>query len=92
MPYLSADDLPESVRHSLPEHAQVLFMKAFNNAYDAHKLEEVSAFRIAWAAVKRQYEKVEGVWRKKDLSSRESRNKPSTPAQTHARSYFNQSL
>ena len=32
MPYQTRDDLPASVRHVLPEHAQDIFKDAFNNA------------------------------------------------------------
>lgn len=65
MPYQSNAELPVSVRHHLPEHAQEIFRSAFNHAYAAHandpRHEEV-AFRIAWAAVKRAYVKVGESW------------------------------
>ncbi len=66
MPYDSIHDLPENVRGSLPEHAQEIFRAAFNSAWeeyshpdkrrDGESREEV-AFRVAWAAVKHEYEK-----------------------------------
>ncbi|HEY9683034.1 MAG TPA: ChaB family protein [Oculatellaceae cyanobacterium] len=62
MPYSSIFELPESVRHSLPEHAQEIFMMAFNSAYEEQRFDEVRAFKIAWAAVKKRYEKSEGKW------------------------------
>jgi len=65
MPYSVNQDLPPSVRDHLPEHAQDIFREAFNHAYEAHKRDprqEEAAFRIAWAAVKRRYEKVGDVW------------------------------
>ncbi|HEY9756455.1 MAG TPA: ChaB family protein [Oculatellaceae cyanobacterium] len=62
MPYSSIFELPVSVRHSLPEHAQEIFMMAFNSAYEEQRFDEVRAFKIAWAAVKRRYEKREGKW------------------------------
>jgi cation transport regulator len=69
MPYASNADLPESIRSHLPPHAQDIFREAFNHAYEAHRddprLEEI-AHRIAWAAVKRGYEKVGGAWVRKD--------------------------
>jgi cation transport regulator len=65
MPYASNAALPASVRHHLPEHAQDIFREAFNHAFAAHEGEpgrEERAFRIAWAAVKRSYEKVGEDW------------------------------
>jgi cation transport regulator len=58
-------DLPPSIRSHLPEHAQDIFREAFNHAHAAHAQDprrEEAAFRIAWAAVKRQYEKVGDDW------------------------------
>jgi cation transport regulator len=65
MPYEVNADLPPSVRAHLPEHAQDIFREAFNHAYAAHAhdpRQEEAAFRIAWAAVKREYEKVGAEW------------------------------
>jgi cation transport regulator len=62
MPYASNDALPDSVRLHLPAHAQDIFREAFNHAYEHHAGDEGIAFRIAWAAVKRSYEKVDGIW------------------------------
>jgi cation transport regulator len=65
MPYRTAQDLPAPVRQHLPAHAQDIFLETFNNAYAAHAGEperEERAFRIAWAAVKRSYEKSDGEW------------------------------
>lgn len=65
MPYASNADLPESISSHLPQHAQTIFRKAFNNAYEQYPTEQ-QAFKVAWAAVKREYEKNEqGVWVKK---------------------------
>ena len=36
MPYDSTKDLPDSVRHVLPGHAQDIYKEAFNNAYDEY--------------------------------------------------------
>lgn len=69
MPYQVNADLPPSVRDHLPEHAQDIFREAFNAAYAAHRhdpRQEEAAFRIAWAAVKRRYEKVGDAWKSKD--------------------------
>ena len=63
MPYAANDDLPPSVRDHLPPHAQAIFREAFNHAYRAHGADDRVAFRIAWAAVKRAYEKTPtGEW------------------------------
>ena len=65
MPYRTDDDLPPSVRHHLPDHAQSTYREAFNHAYAAHAGEarqEEAAHRIAWNAVKRSYVKVGDGW------------------------------
>ncbi|MHB1294679.1 MAG: putative cation transport regulator ChaB [Anaerolineae bacterium] len=75
MPYERLSDLPESVRENLPEHAQEIYRSAFNSAWDEYKEPEdrregasrkETAHRVAWAAVKNQYEKSDtGQWRRK---------------------------
>jgi cation transport regulator len=62
MPYARNDELPPSVRAYLPPRAQVIFRTAFNRAFERYGGNEVTAFRIAWAAVKRQYVKVGEQW------------------------------
>jgi cation transport regulator len=37
MPYANIEDLPESVKDSLPKHVQEIFKEAFNNAWDEYK-------------------------------------------------------
>jgi cation transport regulator len=65
MPYQKIADLPDAVKHHLPHHAQEIFLAAFNNAVEEYD-EEERAFRVAWAAVKHQYEKGEdGNWHPK---------------------------
>ncbi|MCP6761371.1 MAG: ChaB family protein [Fischerella sp. CENA71] len=65
MPYQEIADLPDSVKNHLPKHAAEIFLATFNNAEKEYK-EEETAFRVAWAAVKRDYEKGEdGNWHKK---------------------------
>jgi cation transport regulator len=65
MPYSSNQELPESVRHSLPEPAQQVYRKVFNSAWRRYPLdarrEEISR-RIAWTAVKQLYRKFDGKW------------------------------
>jgi cation transport regulator len=67
MPYDSNTQLPESVQQTLPSHAQDIYRKAFNNAWDEYKnpsarregdesREQVS-HRVAWNAVKKTYKK-----------------------------------
>jgi cation transport regulator len=66
MPYQSVEELPESVQKNLPKHAQEIYLAAYNNASEQYanpdkrrgkaSLEEV-AHRVAWAAVKKEYEK-----------------------------------
>lgn len=65
MPYQDIADLPDSVKNHLPKHASEIFIAAFNNALKEYD-EEEAAFKVAWAAVKRDYEKGEdGNWHKK---------------------------
>jgi cation transport regulator len=58
-----------SAAHSgaLPAHAQEIYLSAFNNAwtqYPALTLQqrESTAHRVAWAAVKRKYQRVGDQW------------------------------
>jgi cation transport regulator len=73
MPYGELADLPENVRHHLPRHAQEIYLKAFNSAWDryarpaqrrARASREATAHRVAWSAVEKVYEKgPDGDWR-----------------------------
>ncbi len=76
MPYKSKSDLPDRVKHVLPSHAQEIYLKAFNSAWDEYdqpeerrenSSREETAHRVAWSAVKNEYEKDEGSgkWKKK---------------------------
>jgi cation transport regulator len=66
MPYKNLSELPDSVRDNLPQHAQEIYLAAYNNALEQYEdpdkrkgnasLEEV-ARRVVWAAVKKEYEK-----------------------------------
>ncbi|WP_147197186.1 putative cation transport regulator ChaB [Pantoea sp. CCBC3-3-1] len=75
MPYSTRSSLPDSVKHVLPAHAQDIYQKAFNSAWDEYKekkdrrgdesREEV-AHKVAWSAVKHSYEKGDDdKWHKK---------------------------
>ncbi len=69
MPYTSNEALPRPVRLHLPEAAQDIYREAFNHAwltYGGDPRREEIVHRVAWAAVKHQYEKDEaGEWRPK---------------------------
>ncbi len=75
MPYKNLSDLPEQVRDNLPKHAQEIFQAAYNSAWDQYDKpserrgdasREETASKVAWAAVKKKYEKSEnGRWVKK---------------------------
>lgn len=76
MPYEKLQDLPDSVKDNLPQHAQEIYRAAFNSAWQQYKdasarhgddsREEV-AHKVAWAAVKQEYEKdaTSGAWRRR---------------------------
>jgi len=61
MPYSSNAALPAVVRAHLPDHAQDIYRAAFNNAWERWG-EDARAHRIAWAAVKRSYERSDDLW------------------------------
>jgi len=75
VPYQTLDELPENVKSVLPEHAREIYLAAFNNAWEEYRKpedrrgdsshEEV-AHKVAWAAVKQQYEKTGTAWKRKD--------------------------
>jgi cation transport regulator len=58
--------MPPAVQ-SLPRHAQEIFRAAFNAAWESYaergsQVQEETAFRVAWAAVKKRYRKVGDTW------------------------------
>ena len=66
MPYRSTNELPSSVKHVLPKHAQDIYKEAFNSAFNEYAApgkrrgdedQEETAHKVAWAAVKSKYEK-----------------------------------
>jgi cation transport regulator len=76
MPYKTKSDLPENVRNVLPDHAQKIYMEAYNSAWDQYEepeerrgdsSREETAHRVAWKAVKYKYEKDKesGQWKEK---------------------------
>jgi cation transport regulator len=68
MPYNKLSDLPDSVKDNVPKHAQEIYQAAYNSAWEQYDHDEERAHRVAWAAVKNDYEKDEesGRWKKKD--------------------------
>ena len=67
MPYKSTRELPDSVRDNLPDHAQEIYQSAYNSAWDEYNHDEERAHRVAWGAVKNDYEKDDdsGRWQRK---------------------------
>ncbi len=75
MPYKKESELPGAVRNNLPKHAQEIWMKAFDSAWEEYadpkkrrgkESREETAAKVAWAAVKNEYHKdAEGNWVKK---------------------------
>lgn len=66
MPYASISELPDSVREHVPKHAQEIYKEVFNSAWDDYadkdhrrgsESREEAAHKVAWAAVKKKYEK-----------------------------------
>ena len=75
MPYQDTSDLPDNVKHVLPEHAQAIYKEAFNSAWQQYRdpderrgddSREETAHKVAWAAVKQSYRKGDDErWHKK---------------------------
>ena len=66
MPYRMNEDLPPSVRNHLPRHAQDIYRETFNHAWTRCGGDEVTPHRIAWAAVKRGFQKSGNDWVRRD--------------------------
>lgn len=74
MPYDKTSELPDSVKDNLPKHAQEIYKSSFNSAWDEYDdpsdrrgdddRESVS-HKVAWSAVKQEYEKRDDKWVKK---------------------------
>jgi cation transport regulator len=65
MPYATNDELPPSVRSHLPDHAQDIYKEAFNHVWEEYSTDprqEEIAHRVAWAAAKKVYTKLEDQW------------------------------
>tara|TARA_Y100000310_G_C20117867_1_gene550108 strand:+ start:361 stop:558 length:198 start_codon:yes stop_codon:yes gene_type:complete len=63
LPYKKNSELPDSVLNVLPAKAQDIFRETFNSVY--REKDEVTAFKIAWSAVKKKYKKKGKKWVKK---------------------------
>jgi cation transport regulator len=75
MPYRTNQELPDGVKNNLPHHAQDIYREAFNSAFAEYAdpaerrgdaSQEEVAHKVAWAAVKKKYEKVGEEWKAKD--------------------------
>ena len=70
--YGDVSDLPDGVQDNLPQPAQHIYMSAYNSAVESDtELEgdqsrEQYAHRVAWTAVKQEYEKGDSHWHKKE--------------------------
>lgn len=71
MPYSKKSELPDSVKDNLPKHAQDIYKEAYNSAWDEYEdpddrrgddSREEAAHKVAWAAVKKKYDKKNGKW------------------------------
>lgn len=75
MPYKTNTDLPSKIQHVLPKHAQDIYRAAFNNAWDEYaapskrktlETQEQVAHKVAWAAVKKKFTKINEEWHLKE--------------------------
>jgi cation transport regulator len=75
MPYKEITDLPAAVREHLPQHAQEIYLAAFNSAWEQYRdpqrrraggSREATAHRVAWGAVEKVYSKQpNGHWQRR---------------------------
>jgi cation transport regulator len=75
MPYDKLSELPDSVKNSLPKHAQEIYKEAYNSAWEEYSdpkerrgssSQEETAHKVAWSAVKKKYRKQDDKWVKKE--------------------------
>lgn len=65
MAYNQINELPQEIREKLPEHAQQIFVAAFNAAQD-NGMSEDAANDVAWNSVSNEYERGnDGQWHRK---------------------------
>lgn len=74
MPYDKISDLPDQVKDNLPKHAQDIYKEAYNSAWEQYKdpedredgsSREETSHKVAWNAVKQEYKKEDGKWKRK---------------------------
>ncbi len=84
MPYKKLTDLPDSVKDNLPKHAQEIYLKAYNSAWEqydqpeerrGHASREETAHKVAWSAVKKEYKKEDDHWVGKEEMAKERKSK-----------------
>jgi cation transport regulator len=69
MVYNQIDELPEDIKQTLPEHAQQIFVAAFNAA-QGNGFSEDGAVGVAWNSVRNEYEEGnDGKWHRKPEDS-----------------------
>jgi cation transport regulator len=72
-PYEAISDLPKPVRETLPMEAQRIYREAFNSAWHRYSdprrrrgaSRDETAHRVAWSAVKHEYERNQERWVRK---------------------------
>jgi cation transport regulator len=71
MPYDKLSELPDSVKNSLPKHAQEIYKEAYNSAWEEYAdpkerrdnaSREETAHKVAWSAVKKKFRKEGEKW------------------------------
>ena len=74
MSYKRVSELPNNANNNLSEHAQEIYLTAFNNAWDEYKNpgdrqgsdhRETVAHKVAWSTVKQSDQKRDGRWVRK---------------------------
>lgn len=79
MPYARNTDLPDPVRDNMPAHAQEIYRRTFNSAWEDYQSRETrwsrratresTAHKTAWAAVKKVYRKHGDRWVRRERVS-----------------------
>lgn len=74
MPYRKVSELPKNVKDHIPKHAQEIYRKAYNSAFNQYDApskrkgsasREETAHKVAWNAVKQKYQKQGSDWKPK---------------------------
>lgn len=74
MTYESKADLPETLRSTLPDEAQDIYIEAYNRAMTDDSTptpggelpKDAAAHAVAWQAIETEFENVDGRWYRKD--------------------------